>query len=119
MRNSSIWFIGILVLLLSVLAAAADVTGKWKAEFETPDGTKRVNTFTFKVDAGKLTGTVAGTQDETAIQNGKINGDEISFTAERPFGTFTYSGKATGGEIKFKVTFNDQTFEMTAKRVAN
>ena len=119
MRNSSCWFIGVLVLLLPVLASAADVGGKWKAEFATPDGTQRVNTFTFKVDAGKLTGTVAGTQDETPIQNGKINGDDISFTAERPFGTFTYSGKATGNEIKFKVTFNDQTFEMTAKRVSN
>jgi hypothetical protein len=117
MRTSSPCFIGLLVLLLSVWAAAADLSGKWKAEFTTPDGTQRVNTFTFKVDAGKLTGTVAGTQDETPIQNGKINGDEISFTAERPFGTFTYSGKATGNEIKFKVTFNDQTFEMTAKRV--
>ncbi len=116
MRYSSTWIIGILFLLASVWAAA-DLNGKWKAEFATPDGTQRVNTFTFKVDGGKLTGTVAGSQDETAIQNGKINGDEISFTAERPFGTFTYSGKVTGGEIKFKVTFNDQTFEMTAKRV--
>lgn len=119
MRNSSTWFIGVLVLLLTVWASAADVGGKWKAEFATPDGTQRVNTFTFKVDAGKLTGTVAGAQDETPIQNGKLNGDEISFTAERPFGTFTYSGKASGNEIKFKVTFNDQTFEMTAKRVPN
>jgi hypothetical protein len=117
MRISSPGFIGILVLLLSGLASAADLSGKWKAEFTTPDGTQRVNTFTFKVDGGKLTGTVAGTQDETPIQNAKINGDEISFTAERPFGNFTYNGKATENEIKFKVTFNDQTFEMTAKRV--
>ena len=76
-----------------------------------------MNTFTFKVDGGKLTGTVAGTQDETQIQNGKVNGDDISFTAERPFGIFTYNDKFVGGEIKFKVTFNEQSFEMTAKRV--
>jgi hypothetical protein len=119
MRAFSIWLTVILAILLSVMALAADVNGKWKAEFTTPDGTPRVNTFSFKVDGGKLTGTVAGTQDETQIQNAKINGDEISFTAERPFGTFTYSGKASGDEIKFKVTFNDQNFEMTAKRVSN
>jgi hypothetical protein len=117
MRNRSIWLTGILAILLSVAAAAADINGKWKAEFNTPDGAQRVNTFTFKVDGGKLTGTVAGTQDETQIQNAKINGDQISFTAERPFGTFTYSGKVSGNEIKFKVTFNDQNFEMTATRV--
>jgi hypothetical protein len=114
-----IWLIGILAILLPAAAIAADISGKWKAEFSTPDGTQRVNTLTFKVDGAKLTGTVAGTQDETPIQNGKINGDDISFTAERPFGTFTYSGKVSGSEIKFKVTFNDQSFDMTAKRVSN
>lgn len=119
MRNSAIWLSAILAILLSVAAVAADISGKWKAEFSTPDGTQRVNTFSFKVDGGKLTGTVAGTQDETPIQNAKITGDEISFTAERPFGTFTYSGKVSGNEIKFKVTFNDQSFEMTAKRLSN
>ena len=116
MKDSSIWLTGALAVLLSVVALAADISGKWKAEFITPDGTQRVNTFAFKVDGGKLTGTVAGMQDETQIQNAKINGDDISFTAERPFGTFTYSGKVSGNEIKFKVTFNDQSFEMTAKR---
>ena len=115
MKRRLIWSVGSLAVLLCV-AAAADVSGKWKADFTTADGTQRVNTFNFKVDNGKLTGTVAGAQDETQIQNGKVNGDEISFTAERPFGTFTYTGKVTGNEIKFKVTFNDQSFEMTAKR---
>jgi len=119
MRNSAIWLSAILAILLSIAAVAADISGRWKAEFSTPDGTQRVNTFSFKVDGGKLTGTVAGTQDETPIQNAKITGDEISFTAERPFGTFTYSGKVSGNEIKFKVTFNDQSFEMTAKRLSN
>ena len=114
-----IWLGGTLALFLSVVAVAADVSGKWKAEFSTPDGTQRVNTFTFKVDGGKLTGAVAGAQDETPIQNGKVNGDDVSFTAERPFGTFTYAGKISGNEIKFKVTFNDQSFDMTAKRVSN
>ena len=50
-------------------------------------------------------------------KNAKISGDDISFTAERPFGTFTYTGKISGNEIKFKVAFNDQNFEMTAKRL--
>jgi len=119
MKISAMWLTGMLAIVLPVVAAAADVSGKWKAEFATPDGTQRVNTFTFKVDGGTLTGTVAGGQDETPIQKGKISGDDISFTAERPFGTFTYSGKVAGNEIKLKVTFNDQSFEMTAKRVTN
>jgi hypothetical protein len=104
-------------LLLTGAVLAADVNGKWKADFTSPDGAQRSNTFTFKSDGTKLTGTIAGTQDETPIQNGTINGDEISFTAERPFGKFTYKGKVTGNEIKFKVEFNEQNFEITAKRL--
>src|SRR2546426_5321737 len=90
-------------MLLSSVAVAADVSGKWKAEFTTPDGTPRTNTFTFKVEGGNLTGTVAGSQDETAIQNGKISGGEISFSAQRPFCKITYKGKVTGSGMKVKV----------------
>ena len=73
---------------MTSLAVAADLNRKWKAEFTTPDGTARFNTFNFKADGANLTGAVAGAQDETSIQNGKISGDEISFTAEWPFGQF-------------------------------
>jgi hypothetical protein len=103
--------------ILVTAATAADVDGKWKAEFTTADGTARVNTFTFKSDGAKLTGSVAGSQDETPIQNGKIEGSDISFTAERPFGAFSYKGKLSGDEIKFKVDFNGNNIDMTAKRM--
>jgi hypothetical protein len=107
----------VIVCALALVAAAADVSGKWRAEFTTPDGTQRVNTFTFKVDGDTVTGTVAGSQDETPIKDGKVSGDTISFTADRPFGTFTYKGTVSGDEIKFAVQFNDNNFEITAKRL--
>lgn len=110
-----------LVLMLLALGSlvamlAADINGKWKADFQTPDGTARSNTFTFKVDGEKLTGMVAGSQDETPIQDGKVSGDDISFSAERPFGKFTYKGKIAGNEIKLKVEFGDNSFDIVAKR---
>lgn len=113
-----VWLWLMLVVLLAGAAPAADVSGKWRAEFTTPDGTARTNTFTFQQDGEKLTGTVAGSQDETPIQNGAVKGDEISFAAERPFGRFTYKGKVAGEEIKFQVSFNDNSFEITAKRIS-
>jgi hypothetical protein len=119
MRNRMLLWVAAIVTLLSSIASAADINGQWKAEFTTPDGTQRVNTFSFKVEGDKLTGIVKGSQDETPIQNGKVSGDEISFTAERPFGAFSYKGKVAGGEIKLKVELNGQSFEMTAKRASN
>jgi hypothetical protein len=79
MRNHRIWLAVLLSLLLCSLAGAADVSGKWKAEFTTQDGTQRVNTFTFKVEGKNVTGTVAGAQDETPIKDGKISGDATGF----------------------------------------
>lgn len=114
MNKRAFLFIAAAALLLPFGASAADIGGKWKAEFTTPDGTERTNTFTFKIDGAKLTGTLAGSQDETPIQNGTV-----SFTAERPFGKFTYKGKVSGDEIKFKVEFGGQSFDITAKRVPN
>ena len=119
MRNHAQTVFAIVALagIFVLAAAAADVSGKWRAEFTTPDGTQRANTFTFKMQGDKLTGTVAGTQDETPIKDGKVTGDAISFTADRPFGTFTYKGTIAGDEIKFAVQFNDNNFDITAKRM--
>lgn len=113
-----------LLALLTLCASAADVNGKWKATFTTPNGDTRESTFDLKADGDKLTGTVAGAQGEPAkIQDGKISGDDISFHVMRNFGgnevKLEYKGKVAANEIKFTVTFGggDRTFEMTAKRI--
>ena len=98
------WIPLALALLLPLAVAAADVSGKWRAEFTSPDGTARVNTFTLKQVGEKL--------------NGTIKGDDLSFAANRPFGRFTYKGKVSGDQIKFSVDFNGNSFEITAKRIS-
>ena len=109
--------------LVAVVASAADVDGKWKSEFTTPDGQVRTSTYTFKADGDKLTGTVGGRQGDTEITEGKISGDEISFIVVRNFGgeerKIQYKGKVSGDEIKLTVTFGPDRppREMVAKRV--
>jgi hypothetical protein len=108
-----------LLIAFVVVAAAANVDGKWVAKMETPNGTRDV-TFTFKGEGDKLTGTVSGRQGDTPIQNGKIDGDNISFTVVRNFGgnevKSEYKGKVSGSEIKLSTTFRDQPVEMIAKK---
>ncbi len=111
-----------LFVLVFATVWAADVSGKWTAEYTTPDGNTRQNTFTFQVSGETLTGTVASTRGESKIEEGKVVGDDISFTVTRNFGgndmKFVYKGKVAGDEIKLTVTVGDgdRTFDMLAKR---
>lgn len=109
--------------MLAAVAFAADIDGKWKSEFTTPDGQTRTTNFTFKADGDKLTGTASGRQGDTAITEGKISGDEISFVVVRNFRgeerKMQYKGKVSGDEIKLTVTYGPDMppREMVAKRV--
>jgi hypothetical protein len=108
---------------MAVASSAADVSGKWKSEMTTPDGQTRTSTYTFKVDGSTLTGTVGGPRGETEIREGKVSGDEIGFVLIRSFNgnefKTQYTGKISGGEIRFKVEVvgMERTFELTAKRM--
>jgi len=116
------WSVVLIAMLLTV-AWAADINGKWKADYQSPDGQARTTTFTFKVEGEKLTGTAANPQGEVQLQDGKVSGDAISFFIVRNFGgndvKINYKGKAAGDEIKFTVSIAemDTTFDITAKRL--
>lgn len=111
------------LVLVFTLAARADsaVAGKWTAEVQGRNGSQ-TQTFTFKADGNNLTGSVSGGQNETPIADGKVNGDDISFSVTRQGRggemKSTYTGKISGDEIKFtvKTEGRDQTQEITAKR---
>src|SRR6185436_18645465 len=91
-------------LIASTLAWAADVSGKWVAQVPGRDGTPRETTFNFKAEGSKLTGTMSGRQGDTAISDGKIEGDTISFAVVRQGQNgeikIVYKGKVSGDEIK-------------------
>lgn len=112
----------VFLLTLAGAVCAGDVTGKWTAQVPGRDGATRETTFTFKVDGDKLTGTVSGRQNDNPITDGKVNGDDISFTVKMSFGgndvVLNYKGKVAGEEIKFSRTREgaDQAQEFTAKR---
>jgi hypothetical protein len=88
------------VCLMAATLAAAEVDGKWEATVQSPRGEQQY-AFMFKADGETLTGTVNGGRGgEAAIEDGKIQGDAISFKQNLSFGdrsiTFVYSGKVSG-----------------------
>lgn len=113
-----------LVLAAITVALAANVDGKWVAQVPGRGGQTRETTFTFKAEGTTLTGTVSGMQGEVPISDGKVNGDEISFTQTFEAGgnsiKLLYTGKVSGDEMKMtrKREGSDQPgTEFTAKRV--
>jgi hypothetical protein len=108
-------------LPMVIPALAADVTGTWAASFETQVGVQTY-TYTFKVQGAMLTGTAKSQNGESEIQEGKVNGDEISFVENLNFQDMPlrieYKGKISGDEIKFTRKVADvATEELVAKRV--
>ena len=110
-----------LLIGLSLVAMAADATGKWNASVPGRGGQARDVTFTLKAEGDKLTGSMTGFQGaEVPISDGKVTGDNISFATviERGGNTIkqTYAGTVVGDEIKFKREGGQQPIEFTAKR---
>lgn len=99
-----------LALTFTFAASAADkkseITGTWKSSFTNRNGQAMESTFKLKAEGEKLTGTVSGRNNDTAIEEGKIKGDEVSFQVTREFNgnkmTIKYSGKVSGDAITGK-----------------
>jgi len=74
-----VMFIGC-IILLATLTAAADLTGKWKGQFNAT-GNDVSLTFNLTATGDTLTGTVNGLPtDPCEIKEGKIQGDNVSFS---------------------------------------
>ena len=92
------------LIALAVAACAADLAGTWKGTAEGPNGTIE-RTFVFKVDGAKLTGETSSEMlGKSVINDGKIDGDNISFTITASMGgnelKLSYKGKLTGDELR-------------------
>jgi hypothetical protein len=104
--------LGAVVLLSLVTSAwAADVAGKWTATVPGAAGQgESTITFVLKADGETLTGTLNNTQapGDVQISEGKITGDDISFSITRDIGgaqtKVLWKGKISGDEIKFTRT---------------
>jgi opacity protein-like surface antigen len=104
----------------SLTAMAADFNGKWNAQVQGRNGMQTL-VFDFHVDGSTLTGKITTPRGDTDITDGKVDGDNISFTQKLNFNgndfTINYTGKADGDTIKFTRQAGDRpAVEFTAKR---
>ncbi len=93
--------------LIGTATAQDSVTGKWRGQFDSQIGVQKY-TYEFKVDGTNLTGRAVGITENgtnnTAITEGKIVQDAISFVEPLKFDDnelrIEYTGKVSGDEIK-------------------
>ena len=124
-------FVMTILLVASFALMAADVSGKWTFEQPGRGGNPgRPVTITLKAEGGTLTGSMpaggrGGAGEPVAISDGKVDGNNVSFTVKREFNGNTmitkYEGTVNGDEMKLKITRTGQdgtpmTNEVVAKR---
>ena len=107
MKSTRIILIVSVALLCLVPALAADISGKWTAVITTGIGEMNY-TFDFKVEGEKLTGkavmSMGGNSSESALTEGSVKGNEISFVETLKVQgqelRCDYKGKISGDEIR-------------------
>ncbi len=112
MLIACVWVLG--------LGAAADITGKWSASFETPIGQMNY-TYDFVVKDGQLTGKIQSTMfGESEVLEGKVAGDKVTFVEMLDANIrVEYTGRiVSADEVAFTRKVGDfGTEELTARRV--
>jgi hypothetical protein len=118
MTRISALAVGLVFAAVSVFAA--DVDGKWAGSVSTPNG-DFPQAFTFKADGAKLTGTMTGMDGmEIAIKDGKVDGNNVSFSITLDFGgmpfTLSYKGVVAKDQIKLTGDAMGMPFELVVKK---
>lgn len=104
LKRMSLIRVAVLAFITSAAAWGADVTGKWSAQMNGPDGGGMTMTFNFKQDGTKLTGTIDGPGGEPmAIQDGKVDGEKIVFEVSFNDMKIVHKGTIKGDEISLTI----------------
>lgn len=111
----------IALLLVAGFAFGADVDGKWMSEMPGQDGAPQKIFYTFKADGTTLTGTTTSPDGkEIAIKDGKIAGNNISFSIAITFGDqemkMDFKGVVAPTEIKLSMDMMGQPMDFVLKK---
>ena len=94
----------VLLVTFGVRLQPLGVQGRWKADVTTPFGPVEY-TFTFRSEAGVLTGTAESQMGRVTLEDVRVAGDRLTFveplTLDGRRLRFEYEGQLAGHEIRF------------------
>ena len=104
------------LILVAGFVFAAPIDGKWVGDYQGMN-----ISYTFKIDGDKLTGTTTSPDGkEITIKDGKIDGNNISFSISLDMGgqemKIDLKGVLSGDELKLSTDMMGQSMEIPLKR---
>jgi hypothetical protein len=111
------------MILVAGFALAAPIDGKWVGEIQGQDGSPMQISYTFKADGATLTGTTKAPgpdAKDTPIKDGKIDGNNISFSVSFDMGgqemKLEFKGVLSGDNLKLSMDMMGQPMDFNLKR---
>jgi hypothetical protein len=102
--------------MICMAAVFADLNGKWKGAITTPDGNAIDVAYDFKADGEKLTGTATSQMGEVTIENGKVKGDDFTFSVNVSGTDYPHKGKAYADSCAMDIDFGGSSSHFVVKR---
>jgi hypothetical protein len=97
------------------LTAAVNIAGTWKGSIDTQMGALDM-AITFQEGAG-VAGSIETNMVSGKIENGKLEGDQISFEMSTEMGKLAFEGTVADDEMKLTMTGpSGNKYPFTAKR---
>ena len=111
----------LLCCFMVCFAIVADLTGKWTGSLKAPDGNEYPLTYNFKTDGAKLTGTGESPQGTIDITDGKVSGNDFSFTISVGGVDIKNTGKfyPEADSVGMDIDYQGMKMHATLKRAAD
>ena len=97
----------LLLIALGITSNAQNLNGKWKGKMTGPNGDLDL-LYNFNVHADSLIGDVTSVMGTLPLENGKVNGNEFSFTVNVNGQVFSDNGVLEGDIIKLSSPMRDE-----------
>lgn len=93
-----------------------DLNGKWTGAINTPDGQVINATYDFKVTGETLTGTAESEAGVLEIENGKVTGDDFTFSVSVDGTAYPHVGKVYKDSCGVDIDFGGTNVHTTLMR---
>ena len=103
-----------------IAAVIGNMSGKWTGNLKTPDGNDTQFIYILTADGSNLTGSAQAVGDPKKINDGKIDGNDLTFNITDDDGKtiIPHKGKyyAQGDSLGMSFVYENATFHLTLKR---